>query len=82
MGAYDALREARLSVPRDVAVLAFDRQEAIATSLRPSLSTIALPFDEMGRWAARYLTGCLDRSDEFTAVQHTIAGRYVERAST
>jgi LacI family transcriptional regulator len=82
MGAYDALREARLSVPRDVAVLAFDGQGAIATSLRPSLSTIALPFDEMGRWAARCLTECLDQSEALSAVQHTIAGRYVERAST
>jgi LacI family transcriptional regulator len=82
MGAYDALRELRRAVPRDVAVLAFDGQGTIATSLRPALSTVTLLFGEMGRWAARYLTECLDRPQAAPAVQHTIAGTFVERAST
>jgi LacI family transcriptional regulator len=82
MGAYDALRELRLVVPRDVAVLAFDGQEAIATSLRPALSTMALPFAAMGGLAARVLTDHLDGPLAIVAVQHTIASRFVERGST
>jgi LacI family transcriptional regulator len=82
MGVYDALRESRLAVPRDVAVLAFDGQGPIAASLRPALSTLALPFAAMGRWAARALTGHLDGSLPLAPVQHAIASRFIERRST
>ncbi|MEA2510923.1 MAG: LacI family transcriptional regulator [Thermomicrobiales bacterium] len=81
MGVFDALRELRLVIPRDVAVLAFDGQGAIATSLRPALSTMALPFADMGRWAAGYLTDHLDHPMPLPAVQQTIASPFVERAS-
>lgn len=48
MGAYDAIKERGLRIPHDVAVIGFDNQELIAAYLRPSLTTVALPFDEMG----------------------------------
>lgn len=48
MGAYDAIKERGLRIPNDVAVIGFDNQELIAAYLRPSLTTVALPFDEMG----------------------------------
>ena len=48
MGAYDAIRERGLKIPADVAVVGFDNQELIATYLRPRLTTVALPFAEMG----------------------------------
>ena len=48
MGAYDAIKERGLSIPGDVAVVGFDNQELIAAYLRPRLTTIALPFQEMG----------------------------------
>lgn len=55
MGAYDALRDLGLAVPRDVAVIGFDNQELIAAHLRPPLTTMQLPHYAMGRWAVSYL---------------------------
>lgn len=48
MGAYDAIKERGLRIPTDVAVIGFDNQEVISAFLRPSLTTVALPFDKMG----------------------------------
>jgi len=48
MGAYDAIKERGLRIPHDVAVIGFDNQELIASYLRPGLTTVALPFDQMG----------------------------------
>jgi LacI family transcriptional regulator len=53
-GAYQALRDAGLSVPSDVSIVSFDNDE-IASYLRPGLTTIALPHEEMGREAVRLL---------------------------
>ena len=55
MGAYDALREMGLAVPRDIAVVGFDNQEIIAAHVRPGLTTLQLPHYEMGAWAVNYL---------------------------
>lgn len=55
MGAYDALRSLHLSIPGDVAVIGFDNQDLIAADLNPSLTTMALPHYEMGRWAVNHL---------------------------
>lgn len=49
MGAYDALRELRLSIPGDVAVIGFDDRREIADHMHPRLTTVALPYYEMGR---------------------------------
>lgn len=79
MGAYDALRLLGLSVPHDVAVMGFDNQELIAAQLSPSLSTIALPHYEMGKWAVEFL---LEHSDQaLPHVQHTIDCPYIARQS-
>lgn len=55
MGAYDALRELQLRIPADVAVVGFDDRDVIAAHMRPALTTVALPYYEMGRWAANHL---------------------------
>jgi LacI family transcriptional regulator len=49
-GAYQALAEAGLKIPDDVALVSFDNDE-VAGYLRPGLTTIALPHEEMGRRA-------------------------------
>lgn len=51
-GALDALREAGLSVPRDVSVAGF---ESVPTphGLVPDLTTVRLPLERMGRTATR-----------------------------
>jgi LacI family transcriptional regulator len=82
IGAYDALRERRMTIPRDVAVLAFTGQATIAASLRPALSTMAGPFAEMGGWAARFLTGHLELGMPLAAERRAIPSTYIERGST
>lgn len=48
MGAYDAIKERGLRIPHDISVVGFDDQEILAGYLRPGLTTVALPFEEMG----------------------------------
>lgn len=53
-GAYQALAEAGLRVPEDIGIVSFDNDE-LAAYLRPGLTTIALPHEEMGRLSIRLL---------------------------
>ncbi|MBM7505895.1 LacI family DNA-binding transcriptional regulator [Agromyces aurantiacus] len=56
-GAYQALETLGLEVPRDVSIVGFDNQETLAPFLRPGLTTLGLPFVEMGRRAVDLLLG-------------------------
>jgi LacI family transcriptional regulator len=51
VGAYLALAEAGVRVPTDMSVMGYDDQPQIACDLRPELSTVRLPYYQMGRWA-------------------------------
>lgn len=53
-GVYQALAEAGLRVADDVSVVSFD-DDALASWLRPGLSTAALPHEQMGRKAVEWL---------------------------
>ena len=53
-GAYQAIGEARLDIPRDIALVSFDNDE-LASYLRPGLTTIGLPHEAMGRRAVEML---------------------------
>jgi LacI family transcriptional regulator len=55
MGAYDALKKLGLSIPKDVSVIGFDNREVIASHMHPALTTVALPYYEMGAKAMEYL---------------------------
>lgn len=81
MGAYDALRKLGLTIPKDIAVIGFDDQEMIAAHLYPSLSTMALPHYEMGKWATNYLLEHIHREGGISPIQQTLACPYIERAS-
>ncbi|MFT4229209.1 MAG: LacI family DNA-binding transcriptional regulator [Microbacterium sp.] len=56
MGAYDAAKERGLSIPHDLSIVGFDDQELLAAYLRPGLTTVALPFEEMGARGVSMLT--------------------------
>jgi LacI family transcriptional regulator len=79
MGAYDALRKLKLSIPEDVAVIGFDNQEIIAAALHPALSTMELPHYRMGGWAVQYLLGETPEADR--PVQKMMDCPYVARES-
>ena len=53
-GAYQAVAELGRAVPANVAIVSFDNDD-IAAYLRPGLTTIALPHEEMGRLAVDLL---------------------------
>jgi LacI family transcriptional regulator len=53
-GAYQALAAAGITVPTDVSVVSFD-DSALASWLRPQLTSIGLPYFEMGRRAVETL---------------------------
>lgn len=59
MGAYEAARQAHLSVPRDLSVVGFD-DLPLCQWMSPPLTTVRQPLEEMGRTAARTLFQQLD----------------------
>lgn len=79
MGAYDAIKERGLRIPTDIAVVGFDNQELIAGYLRPSLTTVALPFEEMGSLGVRTLSA-LNQGRSVSPVQ-TVDCPLLERSS-
>ncbi|MFF9017435.1 LacI family DNA-binding transcriptional regulator [Streptomyces sp. NPDC014870] len=70
-GAYGALFEAGRSVPDDVSVVGFD-DVPVAEDLRPALTTVHLPHEELGRTAVRH---ALQRSEQ--TKQHVVLGTHV-----
>jgi LacI family transcriptional regulator len=51
LGVYDAIRELGLRVPDDVSVIGYDDQQEIVRYMRPPLTTMRLPYYEMGEVA-------------------------------
>lgn len=54
-GAYRALESLGLRVPDDCSIVGFDNQETLAQHLDPGLTTVELPFEQMGRRAVEIL---------------------------
>jgi LacI family transcriptional regulator len=81
MGAYDALKEAGLGIPADMAVIGFDNRVEIAAHMRPPLTTGALPYYEMGAWAARSLVESDDPHADTAPPQLTLPCELIERGS-
>lgn len=83
MGAYEAIAEAGLSIPKDISVVGFDNQLNIADALRPGLTTVQLPHYEMGAWAVNRLLATIDpENSESLEPQHVrIACPLVVRSS-
>ncbi|WP_416972742.1 LacI family DNA-binding transcriptional regulator [Streptomyces sp. 4F14] len=68
VGALAALREAGLRVPRDVSVVGFDDVH-YAADLSPSLTTVRVPYEELGRTAVRL---ALDREELMGGDDHVV----------
>lgn len=80
IGALDAFRERSVRVPEDVSVLGFDDRSA-ARHTRPPLSTVRLPFAEMGEIAGQLLLRRIQGTDVAPGVQR-VPCPIVERDST
>ena len=59
MRVYGILRTRGLRVPEDISVAGFDNHRPIAEMLYPPLTTVELPYQEMGRRAADTLMGMI-----------------------
>ena len=83
MGAYEAIAEAKLSIPQDISVVGFDNQLNIADALRPPLTTVQLPHFEMGARAATRLLEAIDpeNSESLITIEQVIACPLVIRDS-
>ena len=79
-GVYNAAHRLGLSIPGDLSVVGFDNQEAIATRLDPSLTTVQLPHYEMGRWAVETLEQLM-QGELADAIQVRMQCPLVERHS-
>lgn len=59
-GVTDALREAEIHVPDDIAVVGFDNWEVMAEATRPRLTSVDMNLHELGRQAGLRLLGQID----------------------
>lgn len=76
MNVYFELGALGLKVGRDIAVASFDNLEPIVSLLKPGLSTMELPYYEMGRAA---MTLAIDGQDEAQVLR--LKGKFIERQS-
>jgi LacI family transcriptional regulator len=78
LGALLAAAEAGLHVPGDLSIMGYDDEPQLASEAVPALSTVRLPYEEMGEWAVRRLL-----ADEFAGLpdRTLLPCTLVERAS-
>lgn len=76
MNVYFELAELGLKVGQDIAVASFDNLEPIASLLQPGLSTMELPYYDMGRAA---MSAAIDGSDFGQVLR--IPGKFIDRHS-
>ncbi len=76
LGCYQALAQLNIQVPQQVMVAGYDDQR-IADQLTPKLTSVQLPYTELGRMAVEYLC-----QGEDNATRVTMAGKLKIRGST
>lgn len=79
-GTYQALQERNISIPKDVSVLSFD-DEDLASLVRPGLTTLQLPYRQMGRKAAKLIANTTSQSDLEHVTPLYLPLKVVERES-
>lgn len=79
-GAYAALRENGLEPGVDVSVIGFDNQE-ISAMLSPSLTTMAVPLEEIGSEAVAELIEKCGNKESLQNIEKRISPKLIERDS-
>jgi len=80
LGAYEAIRESGLRIPKDISIVGYDDQE-IASYIRPPLSTIRLPYYEMGKQSVLHLLKIIIKEEPAEPFQKKLPGVFVRRES-
>jgi len=79
VGAMDAIREAKLRVPKDISVVGFDNRE-VSTFVDPKLTTVEIDLKAIGYTAAKMATQKLSGTGEFADKRNiTIPSRLLIR---
>ncbi|MPQ92668.1 LacI family DNA-binding transcriptional regulator [Thioclava sp. JE_KL1] len=81
MQLYGLLRTRGIRVPEDISIAGFDNYRAIAETLYPPLSTVELPYAEMGRQAAELLLSLISEEASRPHDPVRVAGRVFWRSS-
>lgn len=81
VGVYDALKEKGLKIPTEISVIGFDDQELLAAHTRPPLTTVRIPYFEMGSWAVDRLIKADGDRKSLPKRQTTLECLLVSRAS-
>lgn len=80
-GVYERARELGLDIPSRLSVVGFDDQLLISGALRPGLTTVALPHEQMGRWAVERLIERCQSAESIQPSQVSVIGELVVRES-
>lgn len=70
-----------IDVPERLSVVGYDDQEEMAGDLRPALTTVALPHQELGEQATRMLTDAIARGTPLKTERRLVRCELVTRAS-
>jgi DNA-binding LacI/PurR family transcriptional regulator len=81
MSVLRALRSAGVSVPQQVSVVG-QGDLSMARVADPALTTIALPYHELGRAVVRHLLRVIDGGENGAASEEMLPARLVVREST
>mgnify|MGYP000020564427 CR=1 FL=1 len=78
---YGLLRTQGIRVPEEVSVAGYDNYKAIAETLYPTLTTVELPYVDMGRLAGQQLVDMIEGRTGPTDSPRLVAGPVVWRSS-
>ncbi|MFN2481326.1 MAG: substrate-binding domain-containing protein, partial [Pyrinomonadaceae bacterium] len=81
IGAVNAVKEAGLSIPDDVAVVGYD-DIPLAAHISPALTTVRQPTREQGRIAAELLLRRVESEDALPREEHILDCELIVREST
>ena len=82
MHAYRLLDDLGIRLPQDMAIMGFDNDIVICNALHPQLSTVTLPYFEMGYAGVRNLLQRIGGETSSDGAQQLIRGEVIERNST
>ncbi|WP_063344812.1 LacI family DNA-binding transcriptional regulator [Vibrio jasicida] len=80
MGCYQALAELGLKIPQDVAVVGYDNQQ-IASESFPALSSVELPYSDMGKLAVESLMALIEEQP-LLSNKRKVEGELIIRTSS